>query len=366
MEPLAFLKALHTQFTYLWTYARAINEVDTAAALNGEFRGMQDAGWSTVATAYEVHGELKALGTKGGPLTKPEMRQVLCLYAQLAEAGGVYESLLNTLRVAQLKPYNLWPFQGLVRVRQQPHAVIGPNANAMFRHLAEVATEIGMTGLARLLEIAFRDDIRNGMAHADYILGPAGLRLRRRNGGDAITVNFDQITAALQIALFFFESLQAVRDQEAQRFRPARTVIGRFSDNFPMLFTIELTDDNAFSLTTSSAGPQVDSAYERQQGINNRLGGRMMAVYLAPGTDVPAELMTAIGAAGFDPLVVAMDTTDAYDSLTAEVETLGLWDLAPKPEGVCVLMATPFGFRWIATGADFEAWLPEVDEIEVT
>ena len=50
MEPVGFVKALHTQFTYLWTYARTINE-DTAAALNGEFRGMQDAGWSTVATA---------------------------------------------------------------------------------------------------------------------------------------------------------------------------------------------------------------------------------------------------------------------------------------------------------------------------
>lgn len=193
MEPQAYVRALNAQFTYLFAYARTINEIDTAAALSGEFRGAQDAGWSTVQTAYEVFGELKALGKKGAPLNKPELRQVLCLYAQLAEAGGVYEGLLNTMRVAQLKAYNLWPFQSLVRVRQEPRAVIGPNANAMFRHLAKVATEIGMTGLAHLLEIAFRDDIRNGMAHADYVLDQEGLRLRRRNGGQPIKVSLLQM-----------------------------------------------------------------------------------------------------------------------------------------------------------------------------
>ena len=40
------------------------------------------------------------------------------------------------MRVAQLKAYNLWPFQDLVRVRQERPAVIGPNANAMFSALA--------------------------------------------------------------------------------------------------------------------------------------------------------------------------------------------------------------------------------------
>ncbi len=196
MEPEAFGRALHRQFTYLFAYARKINEIDTAAALMGEFRGAQNAGWSTVQTAYEVFEELKALGNKGAPLTRPELRQVFCLYAQLAEAGGVYESLLNIMQIAQLKAYNLWPFQDLVRVRQQPRAVIGPNASAMFRRLAEIAVAIGMTALARLLEIAFRDDIRNGMAHADYVLGPDGLRLRRRNGGQPVVVSHQQMQDA--------------------------------------------------------------------------------------------------------------------------------------------------------------------------
>lgn len=54
MEPQDYIRALNIQLTYLFAYARKINEIDTAAALSGEFRGMQDAGWNTVATAYEV------------------------------------------------------------------------------------------------------------------------------------------------------------------------------------------------------------------------------------------------------------------------------------------------------------------------
>ncbi len=191
-----------------------------------------------------------------------------------------------------------------------------------------------------------------------------GLRLRRRNGGNVVVLSPQQLEQALQIALFFFQLQQRFRDQTARSFRPARTIIGRLSANYPMPWTIELTEDNRFSISGNAAGPQVDAAYERQEQINNRLGGRVVALYLAAGAEAPADLTAAMAAAGFDPLVVAMDTADAYNGLVAEVEALGLWDPAPRPDGAPVLMVMPFGFRWIASGADFNAWLPEVEEIE--
>lgn len=366
MEPEAYLQELNIQLTYLFAYARKINEVDTAAALFGEFRGMQDAGWNTIATAHEVFQELKALGSKGAPLIRAELRQVLCLYAQLAEAGGVYEGLLNTMQVAQLKAYNLWPFQDLVRVRQVPRAVIGPNANAMFRRLAEVAIAIGMIGLARLLEIAFRDDIRNAMAHADYILVPDGLRLRRRNGGQPMFVSNAEVLAALQVALIFFELLQAFQQATAAAFRPGRTVVGRFSDNPPMPWKIELAEDGRFSISSDAAGPQVDAAYGRQRRINDRLGGRMVAAYVAPGMDVQPALLREISAAGFEVMIVGFASAEQLSALIAEVEEHGLWDPTPNAENAdnALLMATPLGFRRISTGAEFHAWLPVVDEID--
>lgn len=367
MEPQIYIRELNIQLTYLFGYARKINEIDTAAALFGEFRGMQDAGWNTVATAHEVFHELKALGSKGAPLTRAELRQMLCLYTQLAEAGGVYEGLLNILQVPQLKAYNLWPFQDLVRIRPAPRAVIGPNANAMFRRLAKAATEIGMTGLARLLELAFRDDIRNAMAHADYILVPDGLRLRRRNGGHPMVVSNAELVASLQIALFFFELLQTFQQAMAESFRPARTIVGRFSENPPMPWKIELTNDGRFSISSDAAGLQVDAAYERQKRINDRLGGRMVTAYVAPGMDVPPALLTEISATGFEVLIVGFESAEQFATLIAEVEEHGLWDPAPNAENAdkALLMATPLGFRRISTGAEFQAWLPVVDEVEI-
>lgn len=367
MEAQAYLRELNTQLTYLFAYVRKINEIDTAAGLFGEFRGMQDAGWSTVATAHEVFHELKVLGSKGEPLTRAELRQVLCLYAHLAEAGGVYEGLLNTMRIAQLKPYNLWPFQDLVRVRKEPRAVIGPNANRMFRRLAEVATEIGMTGLARLLEITFRDDIRNAIAHADYILAQEGLRVRRRNGGNPILVSNAEIEIAFQIAMFFFELLQAFQQQTAESFRPARTIIGRFSDNPPMPWNVEFTEDGGFSISSDAPGPQVDAAYERQKRINDRLGGRMVIAYVAPGMNASPVFLSDVALTGFDVLIVSFDGAEQFAALVAEVDDKGLWDLAPTKENAdnALLMATPFGFRWVVSGAEFKSWLPVVDEVIV-
>lgn len=365
MEPEHYIRALNTQLTYLYAYARKINEIDTAAALSGESRGMQDAGWNTVATAHEVFNELKELGSKKVPLTTAEFRQMLCLYAQLAEAGGVYEGLLNTLQVAQLKAYNLWPFQDLVRVRQEPRAVIGPNANAMFRRLAEIAASIGMTGFAHLLETAFRDDIRNAMAHADYILVPDGLRLQRRNGGQPALLTHAEVIAALQVAVSFFELLQATQRATAESFRPARTVVGRFSANPPMPWKIELTDKGSFSISSDAAGPQVDAAYARQQRINDRLGGRMVTAYVGPGMNVPPVLTTEIAATGFEVLIVGFEDAEQFTALVAEVDEHGLWDPKPNSEDGALLMATPFGFRRISSGAEFQAWLPVVGEIDI-
>lgn len=174
-----YLRKLSRQLSYLLAFARQTNELDFAASLSGEFRGMQDAGWATTITAQEVFEEISTHTARSDPRSKAEVRVLLFLYCQLAEAGGVYETLKNLMGIITLKPYLLWPFQDLVRVRQQPSQVIGPNANATFRDLAGKAHAIGMPGLASLLEQAFRDDIRNGLYHADYVIWEDGLRLRR-------------------------------------------------------------------------------------------------------------------------------------------------------------------------------------------
>lgn len=122
-----------------------------------------------------------------------------------------------------------------------------------------------------------------------------------------------------------------------------------------------------FSISSDAPGPQVDAAYQRQSRINDRLGGKMVAAYLRPGLNIAPDLLTATIAAGFEPLVVAFADSDQFDGLIAEIEEHGLWD--PEPQAAihvaATLMATPFGFRRIATGDAFAAWLPVVDEINI-
>ena len=366
MEPLAFVRELNVQFTYLFAFAQKLNELDTLMAVCGEFRGSQDAGWSTMITAHEVSAELKAATSGKSGLSIAGMRYVLCLYAHLAEAGGVYEGLLNTIRVAELKPYNLWPFQDMVRVHPKSRAIIGPNANAMFRRLAQVADGIGMPRLARLFEEAFRDDIRNGIAHADYILAPDGLRLRRRNGGMPVLLPFKEVSDAVEKGMYFFDLLQGFYGAVAQTFRPEKTVIGRLSENYPMPWRVEWTERGGLSIFGSSPGPVTDKSYERQQMINCRLDGHMVAVYMMAGNEGALSTIEDVRGVGFEALIVELENQARYCELIGEIDKNSLWDTEDNEQRRGgLLMLTPFGFRCISTVGEFIAWLPEVNELEV-
>lgn len=366
MEPKDYIQDLNEQLSYLIAFARAIGELDMAGALFGEFRGEQDAGWTTAITAYEIYGEIRDLSAKENPLTRPEYRHLLSLYSQLSEAGGVYEALLNIMSTVQLKPYSMWPFQDMVRVRKVPRSVIGPNSNAMFRRLAETATAIGMTKLAKLLEVTFRDDIRNGISHADYIIADDGLRLRRRNGGYADVIAHAEVTKAISIGAMFFELFDLHLGVARRSFRPARVIVGRFSANPPMPWTVEYHDDGTYSISGKSIGPSTDAAYERQQLINNRLGGRVFTAYVAQPDELTLRLLEEVSQVGFEVLLVSLEANNRMDELRTEIETHRLW-LSEPPDRVIggVLMATPFGFHEVGDIASFRALLPCVEAVEI-
>jgi hypothetical protein len=287
-----YLQKLSRQLSYLLAFARQINELDFAASLSGEFRGMQDAGWATTITAHEVFEEISTHTARGRPRSKAEIRVLLFLYCQLAEAGGVYETLKNMMGIITLKPYLLWPFQDLVRVRQQPTRLIGPNANATFRDLAKTAHAIGMPGLASVLEEAFRDDIRNGICHADYVIWEDGLRLRRRNGGQASRLTYDEVNVALTKGVGFFDIHKAYISEAILSFHPARTVIGRFSANFPAPWTIHADPErHSFSISGSAPAPITTPEFQRQEAINGQLGGKVLAAFSAQTAGQPTEFL---------------------------------------------------------------------------
>ncbi|WP_294202897.1 hypothetical protein [uncultured Sphingomonas sp.] len=223
-----------------------------------------------------------------------------------------------------------------------------------------------MPKLAGLLEVTFRDDIRNGIFHADYILGPDGLRLRRRNGGYASIISFEDLSRDLSIALAFFELLDAVLADARQSFRPEREIIGRFSMNPPMKHTVELAPDGAFSIRSDAIGMQTDDAYVRQEHINRMLGGRVFAGYAREANATVDMLLTKILKIGFEVLLVELKGENLA-SLLDEIRKNDLWrkDAYREAFDNCLLLATPLGFTWILDIAKFKALLPSVEPIAI-
>lgn len=348
-----FFIALSTELSRLYAFARQMNELDFAGSLGGEFRGMQDAGWATTITAQQVFDELQSYMGRTEPYSVPEMRIALMLYCQLSEAGGVYESLKNIMGVVTSQPYNLWSFKDIVRVRKADKRIIAPNANATFKDLAAKASEIGMKKLAGLLASAFNDEIRNGISHADYVIWTDGLRLRKRNGGYASRLSFEEVGAAITAGVGFFEILQHHNRAAMQSFNPAREIIGKFSLNVPMKHTVFADPERGtFSISTSSPGQETTPEYLRQVEITARLGGRVLAVFPRQDDTTDEGIIRQIEDAGYEPHVVPMDTA-SRNTLLDEINAKAMHDdRVACADGL--LLASPFGFRSV----------PDIDELE--
>jgi len=127
-ENKAFFEKIERALRDLFDRARARSELHFVFSLNSEFRGEQDAGWSTADDAHMAFAEYLAFIMEG-EFTSLKARVALAFYCHLAEASGYYEIPKNMLRVVGGQPYNLWPFQDLVEMHSKIGAVIAPNAN---------------------------------------------------------------------------------------------------------------------------------------------------------------------------------------------------------------------------------------------
>jgi hypothetical protein len=67
--------------------------------------------------------------------------------------------------------------------------------------------ELGFDKLKSVIIETFDPELRNGYAHADYIIWQDGIRLRKRNGGHPTVVSFEEFTFKLNKTISFFETL---------------------------------------------------------------------------------------------------------------------------------------------------------------
>jgi hypothetical protein len=192
------------------------------------------------------------------------------------------------------------------------------------------------------------------------VLWNGELRLRNRNGGTAGKLSVEEVNAALTRGMGFFQVLREYNAASMQSFNPAKEIVGRLSANFPMPWTVYCDPEKGiFQISGSSPVPVTTPAYDRQVNINSRLGGKVLATYSTSSSDAAQGIVDHIGRAGFEPNTVVMDTRQLA-GLADDVEKLGLWDdRQPGARQGHVLLASPWGFRWLTAPSEFYAVLEQ-------
>lgn len=233
----AFYEKAKLAFKKLFDLAKAKNELHFAFSLAPEFRGLRDAGWNTALEAQIAFQQYLEF-MRANPDDAFKARVALAFYSHLAEASGFYEVPKNMLRVAGGERYKAWPFQKLVEKHKLTGAVIAPNANKVLRDLVGHAQGLGLVELAEVFRDAFDGDVRNGYAHADYVVWEDGIRLPKRNGGQPRKIAWLEFNGLLERGINFFHLLNETIAEYRAGYSPAKQIRGRLADEPEGTWTI--------------------------------------------------------------------------------------------------------------------------------
>ena len=256
----AFFEKAERSLRELFDRAQAAHELHFAMALMPEFRGEQDAGWSTADESVRAYDEFAEL-VRSLPKTPARVRVVLAFYMHVAEGAGFYEIPKKLLLTIEGRGNNMWPFQNLVERHRASGEIIAPNANQIMKDLIGHASELELTELAEVFRDAFDPGVRNAVAHADYIIWPDGLRLRRRNGGWPREIPWKDFTSLADRGLNLFAFIRHLSDEYVHSYETPRTIRSRMNKNEPLTdYTIYYQPTTgAFGFITGKHPPPPDA-----------------------------------------------------------------------------------------------------------
>ena len=233
-----FFEKAEKAFAELFKLAKAKNELHFALSLTPEFRGVQGPGWNTADETHRAFEDYLNFINKN-PDSPFKARVGLAFYCHMAEASGFYEIPKNLMRVAEGNRYNLWPFRSLNKKHKTTGEIIAPNANRVLQDLAGHAKELGLTDLAEIFRDAFDSDLRNGYAHADYVIWNDGVRLPKRNGGTPQIVSWPEFSACFDRGINFFNLLREIVNEQKNYYNPAKEIVGQLAEEPKRTWVIE-------------------------------------------------------------------------------------------------------------------------------
>jgi hypothetical protein len=286
----------------LFGFARARDEIDFAMSLAPEFRGSQDAGWNTAEEAQYAFKE--GLDILNQRCDRAAIRNLLYRYLCISEASGLYEIIRNQIGIIGSDIYKLWPFQDIVERHAPSGKIKAPNANRIFRELSQRAEEVGLTQLSGALAEVFDDDLRNAIAHADFIIWEDGIRLRKRNGGHPYKLSWAQMNRIVRRGFCFVDLLNQYVDEAIRSYKDSKEIVGRGSANkIPFRYTIEYSSDGGFSISTKSPGAETSPEFVRAEAIKSILGKRALVIVSWSQDESLMKLEEHYHRAGIEPFI---------------------------------------------------------------
>lgn len=239
-----FLDDAEQTLRELFDLAKSRNELHFAFSLAQEFRGLQDPGWNTASDSVDALAEYIEFLSEPPQTSRLKIRIALGFYCHLAEASGLYEVPKNMLRVAGGEYYNPMPFSGLVERHRLTGESIAPNANKIMKDLIGHSADLNLHKLSQVFRGLFEPDLRNGYAHADYVVWSDGIRLPRRNGGVGRLVSYDTFNFYLNRAINFFLLLQDLCGLYMRSYNPSKQIIGALPNGPTETITISYSPEN--------------------------------------------------------------------------------------------------------------------------
>jgi hypothetical protein len=242
----------------LFEKAKAAHELHFAMGMMPEFRGAQDPGWNTAEEATIAYDQYTALLKSMDKKDPMRVRVALDFYLHVAEGSGFHEIPKKMLLTIEGKGNNIYPWQNLVKRHEKAGRAIDPNANRVMKDLMGHSFELGLKNLSEVFQEAFDPDVRNAVAHADYIIAPEGLRLRKKNGGWPREIAWPECDAILNRGLNLFSFIRQIVDAHIRSYDPPKKIRSRLTDNEPftdyLLYYVPET--GAFGFTTGKEVPK--------------------------------------------------------------------------------------------------------------
>jgi hypothetical protein len=241
-----FLHRARRAFDNLFESAQEKDELNFALSLAAEFKPYRFTSAMEAQVAYREYEEFLELAQFAGKGIR--VRVALNFYCYVAEAAGLWCIPMCMLGVIAGEKYNVDPFRPLVRQQSSTGKNVAPNTNKVMGALTSRAEELGLNDVADVFRNAYDADLRNGVAHSDYVLESDGIYVRGRHDM-ARKISWPELQQLFNDGVGLYHVLRDTVNQYQSQYESPKVVRGTMNDRDPPCYHVIYFDRDKRTMT---------------------------------------------------------------------------------------------------------------------